>query len=391
MENDDLERLKARRKRIAFGAFGGVVLAMLLAIGLYARYSRSHLSTDDAFVEGTVHTIASRVEGTVLRVRVEDNESLREGDLLVELDPELYEKRVLEAEAGARSESGRAEEISSMIEVQNRKIAAAEAALERTRLSAEEIEAAVRVREAEVRARRAVYEQGELDVSRAENLLGREVISKSRYDSARTAYETARAEFNAAEELRAQAEVSLRAQHSAIREAEAVMRAERAVLGKLRASLSAQQDEARRRKALRDIAGLNLSYTRIYAPSGGYVTRKSVEVGNHVKVGQPLMAIVSLADLHVIANYKETQVRAIRSGQRVRIKVDAYPGKIFWGKVDSVMAGTGSVFSLFPPENATGNYVKVVQRIPVKINIDETAPEYPLRVGMSVVPTILTQ
>ena len=136
MENDDLERLKARRKRIAFGAFGGVVLAMLLAIGLYARYSRSHLSTDDAFVEGTVHTIASRVEGTVLRVRVEDNESLREGDLLVELDPELYEKRVLEAEAGARSESGRAEEISSMIEVQNRKIAAAEAALERTRLSA---------------------------------------------------------------------------------------------------------------------------------------------------------------------------------------------------------------------------------------------------------------
>lgn len=391
MDTDELQSRNARRKRVAIGIFAGVVLGMLTAVVLYVGYSRTHLSTDDAFVEGTVHTIAPRIEGSVLAVHIDDNESVHGGDLLLEIDPEVYEKKVLEAEAGVGSESGRVSEITSMIDVQHRKIAAAEAALERARLSREELEAAVRVREAEVGARRAVFEQGEIDVRRAENLLGREVISQSRYDSVSTAYETARAELRAAEELREQAEVSLRAQDSAIREAQAVVKAEKAVLSKLRASRLAQRDEVQRRKAQRDIARLNLSYARIYAPSDGYVTRKAVEVGNHVKVGQPLMAVVSLQDLYVLANYKETQVRSIRAGQRVRIKVDAYPGEVFWGTVNSVMAGTGSVFSLFPPENATGNYVKVVQRIPVKINIDKTDSKHQLRIGMSVVPTILTQ
>jgi len=139
-------------------------------------------------------------------------------------------------------------------------------------------------------------------------------------------------------------------------------------------------------------AELNLSYTRIIASSDGFITKKSVQTGNQVKDGQPLMAVVDLDNLHVIANYKETEMERIRPGQPVRITVDAYPGKVFTGKVDSIMAGTGVSFSLFPAENATGNYVKVVQRIPVKIVLEPGADkDHLLRVGMSVVPTVLAK
>jgi membrane fusion protein, multidrug efflux system len=137
---------------------------------------------------------------------------------------------------------------------------------------------------------------------------------------------------------------------------------------------------------------LKKSYTLIYAPSSGYVTKKSVEVGNQIQAGQPLMAIVPLADVWIIANYKETQLEGVKPGQKVVIEVDSYPGKKFSGKVESIMAGTGAAFSLFPPENATGNYVKVVQRVPVKIILDAgTDPNKLLRVGMSVEPTIMVE
>ncbi|MDO9530463.1 MAG: HlyD family secretion protein [Syntrophales bacterium] len=132
------------------------------------------------------------------------------------------------------------------------------------------------------------------------------------------------------------------------------------------------------------------SYTKIYAPSHGYVTKKSVEVGNQIQIGQPLMAVVPLDDVWVTANYKETELDKVKPGQRVEIRVDTYSGKVFEGTVQSIMAGTGAVFSLFPPENATGNYVKVVQRIPVKIVLDKGSNrDHIFRIGMSVVPTII--
>lgn len=137
---------------------------------------------------------------------------------------------------------------------------------------------------------------------------------------------------------------------------------------------------------------LNYGYTKIYSPSDGFVTKKAVEAGNQIQAGQPLMAIVPIGGLYVTANYKETQLENVKPGQKAEIKIDTYPGKVFVGKVNSIMAGTGSVFSLFPPENATGNYVKVVQRIPVKIVFDkDTDPEHILRMGMSVEPTIIIE
>ena len=179
-----------------------------------------------------------------------------------------------------------------------------------------------------------------------------------------TAYEVAVAQVKAAEEQLRQAESQKLTQASTIRQKEATAA----------------------------LADLNYEYTKIYAPVDGYVTKKSVQTGNQIQPGQPLMAVVSLDDIWVTANYKETEMGNIRPGQEVKITVDSYPGKVFKGKVDSIMAGTGVSFSLFPAENATGNYVKVVQRIPVKIVLDEgTDKDHILRVGMSVEPTVIAK
>ncbi len=179
-----------------------------------------------------------------------------------------------------------------------------------------------------------------------------------------TGYDVARAQVKAAEEQLRQAESQKFTQVSTIQQKDATAA----------------------------LADLNIEYTKIYAPVDGYITRKSVQLGNQIMAGQPLMALVSLNDIWVTANYKETEMGNIKPGQEVEIEVDSYPGKVFRGKVDSIMAGTGVSFSLFPAENATGNYVKVVQRIPVKILLEPGADkDHLLKVGMSVEPTVLAK
>lgn len=273
----------------------GIVVAAGLAIGyFYNSYRTTHIATDDAFIDGNIHTIAARVSGSVRTVAVADNQRVDRGDLLVELDP---------ADHRSRAEAARAN-----LELQR---------------------ATLRFAESERKRAKALYDEN--------------VNSADRYDRALANVEIAQAQVKLAEEQLRQAE-------------------------------------------------LNLGYTRVTAPAAGYVTRKSVQTGNQVKDGQPLMAVVDLDNLFVIANYKETELARIRPGQAVEITVDAYPGRKISGRVDSVMAGTGVSFSLFPAENATGNYVKVVQRIPVKIVLDPGADkDRLLRVGMSVVPTVLAK
>ena len=273
---------------IAGLAVGFAFLAVVI-IGGFTR-----VETDDAYVTGRIHNIAPKISGTVQKVHVEDNQDVRKGDLLVEIDPVDYELKVNEAKA------------------------------------------AVGVRE-------ATYEQAGRDKKRAEALYKDAVFSKERYENISTAYDLAKAQLKAA---RSQLKIAQR----------------------------------------------NLEYTKIAAPADGSVTSKSVENGNQVAPGQPLLAVVALHDIWVVANYKETQLKNVKPGQRAEIKVDTYPGKIFIGHVDSIMAGTGAAFSLFPPENALGNYVKVVQRVPVKIVFDKPADKKEaLRIGMSCVPTIITK
>jgi membrane fusion protein (multidrug efflux system) len=256
----------------------------------------------------------------------------------------------------------------------------------------DQLAAAVSARQAEVRARDASLQQAKLDLVRAEKLAKQEVIPQSRLDRAKTAFEMESATLNAAEELKRQAEAALRSHESSEAQVMAQLKAEEASLERTRAFLNTQKEEIARRQTQVDMAKLRLSYSLVTAPADGFVTRMSTEIGNTVQAGQPLMSLVSLDEAFVLANYKETRIDRILPGQKVRIRIDAYPDREFTGRVDSVMAGAGSAFTLFPPENASGNYVKVVQRVPVKITFDDLEDARPyLKVGISAVPTILTK
>jgi membrane fusion protein (multidrug efflux system) len=290
------------------------------------------------------------------------------------------------------SEEGKLSAATAQIMAQEKRVTAMEASLSRTIASRQELLAAVSARQAQVQAKSAALDQNRLDLSRAERLSEQEVIPKSRFDQARTAYEVASASLTSSVELKNQAQVALDAHESTVAQARAQVKAEEAALERARANLSTQKGQIARRKAQLESARLRLSYTDITAPADGFVTRLSAEVGNTVMAGQPLMSLVNLEEAYIVANYKETRIGRFKKGQKVTIKIDSYPGEKFEGTLDSIMAGTGAAFTLFPPENASGNYVKVVQRVPVKITFDDLDEVRPLlRVGMSVVPTILVE
>ncbi|UFS69696.1 HlyD family secretion protein [Geomonas sp. RF6] len=332
-------------KRLNKRQRGAIILAILCigsaVFGVHQWVkSKTHIETDNAFIESHVHSVSSRIPALVKRVAVVDNQFVHKGDLLVELDTSDYQAR--------------AETAAAALDLARNETAGDAAQLEGAR--------------ATVGLAKARLEQAEIDLKRAEALFAKEVIPREQLDKLKTARTVAQMQLRESQEgeRRAQATLGMTSQ------------------GKKDAKVAQRQSQLAEAK-------LSLSYTRIVAVSDGYITKKSVEPGNYVQPGQPLMALVSLQDSWVTANYKESQLTDVRPGQRVEFSVDAYPGLSFRGNVESLMAGTGAAFSLLPPENATGNYVKVVQRVPVRIAIDAASdPNHLLRVGMSVVPTILT-
>jgi len=347
---------------MVLGLVAVVFLGGLIGLLYYMHYRSTHVATDDAFVTGRIHVIASKVPGTVIRIAVADNQFVKQDDTLVEIDEKDYDVRVRETSSAVHAEKAREKEISLKVDVARRQ-------LEEYRYRLESTRANLRLQEVQAR-------QAEVDLRRAAQLMEKKIIAEERYDRAWTASQTALAQVEAAREQVKQAEAALSTQRSLILQMESASRSQEATVRQREESLQADL--------------LRKSYTKIVAPADGYVTRRAVEVGNQVQAGQPLMAVVVLGDVWIVANYKETQLERMKPGQKVEIRVDGYPGRTFAGRVDSIMAGTGAVFSLFPPENATGNYVKVVQRIPVKIVLDkDTDPEHVLRVGMSVEPTVL--
>lgn len=329
-----------KRRRAGAILFILVVGVAVSSLWLWFK-SKTHVTTDDAFVDSHIYSVSARVPGTVTRVLVNDNQFVKKGDLLVELDPVDYRVRV--ANALANLDIAKNETTSNYAQVD-----AARAALN---------------------SDKAKLEQAELDLARGKALFQKEVLPKEQLDRLETARRVAAAKLT---------------------ETEGQVRRALALLGL--EGTGGKDAQIARRKAELEESRLNLSYTKVYAPADGYITRKSVEPGNNVQPGQPLMAMVALNEAWITANYKESQLTHMAPGQKVQFTVDTYPGRTFTGTVDSIMAGTGAAFSLLPPENATGNYVKVVQRIPVKIAINkESDPQRLLRVGMSVVPTILTE
>ena len=391
----------------------GVVVIAIIGVVLWFVFGGSSESTDDAQIDAHVTPIAARVGGIVTRVAVDDNQFVEAGALLVELDPRDYQVAVdkaraelADAEAGAMAARSNvpitATAATSGVTTARGGIAQAEGAVA---AAEKEVEAArarlataqARQREAEANAAKATR-----DVERLRGLLAKDEVSQQQFDAANAAAEAQRAAVESARSQVTEAEAGIRVAESRLTQARAGAQQAQAELATAqtgpeqlaatKARASAAEARVQQSRATLAQAELNLQYTTIKAPARGVASRKSVNVGQVVQPGQPLLALVEIDAVWVTANFKETQLRDMRPGQRATVKVDAFGGREYTGKVDSIAGATGARFSLLPPENATGNFVKVVQRVPVKIVLDAGQdPERLLRPGMSVVPKVSTK
>lgn len=339
-----------------------MALALVGAVAFATSYlltSMGRESTDDAFVGAHVTQVSAKVSGRIATVNAEDNQHVEANALLLELDPRDYQAVVQQRQAAVQSASAKRDSA-------QRSLTQAEARLVT-------LDADIAASRAQVTSASADAERAADDLRRSQQLVRSGAISKQEFEHASTAAQGQNATVEATKKRVAAAEAQLVEGKAAVATAQAQIQSAEADIEQAKAALAA--------------AELDLSYTRIVAPQAGRVTNRSVEVGNFVQVGQVLLSIVPI-EQWVTANFKETQLHEMREGQPVSIRIDAYPGREWRGHVDSIQRGSGAQFSLLPPENATGNYVKVVQRVPVKILFDEQHPT-PLGPGMSVIPTVL--
>jgi len=376
----------------------GAALVIVLGILLFWWWSSLWESTDDAQIDGHLNQVSARITGHVKRVNFEDNQFARRGTVLVEIDPTdyqvAYQRAVAEeAEAIAAVDAARiGVPITSTTTVSQ--VSGAQARVESARAG---IVAAGRQYEA-ARARlaeaKAVSEKYQSDLRRYTPLVQKDVISKQQYDQVVSAATSSVATVQAADAAARASAQQVRQARDQLAQMEAELASARTGPQQVtvsRSRLQSAEAALKRASAAVEQARLNLQYTNVVAPVDGITGRKTVEVGQNVQPGQILFYLVPVEDIWVTANFKENQLRHIRPGQRVEIDVDTY-GLTYDGYVESIGAASGARFSLFPPENATGNYVKVVQRIPVRIRFARGQdPRHLLRPGMSVVPTVRVQ
>jgi membrane fusion protein (multidrug efflux system) len=344
---DNAESANGRTKKLTLRWMAAAaVLAGLIVGAYYFVYSLSHESTDDAYVTGTIVPVAPEIRGRVVNVYITDNQYVRAGAPLLDIFPQDYADTAGERVQAVSTLVAEKVELQASLKQRQKALAQAQANL------------------AAAQAEQALAEK---DFDRYKRLVKEDAATRSQYDNVESRLAVAHARKEAAS--------------SAVGEA---LEAIEAARGKL----ATQDFRIRQAQAAHRLAELNLARTTLVAPVSGRIAKKSVDPGKYVQPGQALLAIVQ-QDTWVVANYKETQVGKMAVGQPVEIKVDAYPGITFRGHVDSLQPGTGAVFSLLPPENATGNFVKVVQRLPVKILVDSPFdPRHPLWPGLSVAPTV---
>ncbi|HSY74585.1 MAG TPA: HlyD family secretion protein [Dongiaceae bacterium] len=338
-----------------------LVFAVLLFFGIaYLADVFTHESTDDAFVAGHIVSIAPRIAGQVAAVHVLDNQMVRSNDLLVEIDPADYAVTVAQKQSAAASQEANFRTVVAAYELMRVKVSTAEAT--------------ARKAQADMNAAAATATNALANFKRAQDLVNDKTISQQEFDAAQTADDKAQADYRSAQE-------NLSVENSHVDEAQKQLAA---VFEEKDMALS-QFNESQTNVAA---AKLNLSYTKIFAPADGRVTRKAVEAGDYLEVGQQIMSLVPV-EVWVVANFKESQLKKMRPGQPVTVAIDALGGREFRAHVDSVQAGSGAQFSLLPPENATGNFVKVIQRVPVKIVFDEPLPaDKTIGPGLSVTPSV---
>ena len=390
-----------------------VLLLAIAGVAVWLWVTAGHESTDDAQIDAHLTQIAARIGGTITKVLVDDNQQVEAGAVLVELDPRDYQVTVdrmraelADAEANAiaarsnvpitsATASGNLTTARGGVTQAQSGVAASEKEVEAAR--ARLITAQARLREAEANATKAAR-----DVERLRGLLAKDEVSQQQFDATSAAADAQRASADSARSQVAEAEAGIRVAESKLIQAQAGEQQAHAELQTAQTAPSliqatqarASAADARVQTARANLAQaeLNLQYAVVKAPVRGVVSKKGINVGQVVQQGQPLLAIVQLDEVWVTANFKETQLKDVRPGQRAAADVDALGGRDFKGKVDSIAGATGARFSLLPPENATGNFVKVVQRVPVKIVLDAGQdPEHLLRPGMSVNATVYTK
>ena len=391
--------------------YAGGALVLTVAAVLFAYYYNRE-STDDAQIDGHITPMASKVYGRVAQVLVEDNQPVKAGQVLVKIDPRDYQAALDQAKASlalAESEARSAgvdvprtrENVASGNSNADAQLIGSQADLARAQATYEQSQTAdLAWAQANVEKSRANAELAKADLARYLPLMEKGEISKQQYDAAKANADASASALKADQEKLAQAQRNVEVTKAQLDAAKAHVEQARAGVSSALAdvkqvSMKAADAQAKLAKveqarAALDAAQLNLSYTEITAPVDGVATHKQVETGQIVQAGQGLLVVVPLQNVWVTANFKETQLKNMKPGQKAEVKVDTY-GKTFSGHLDSIAGATGSVLSLLPPENATGNFVKVVQRIPVKIVLDPIPAEKAvLRPGMNVNATVIT-
>ena len=394
-EDTELHHVVPRARR-RFFIIGAVVL-VLLGVALYWWHSTYYEGTDDAQIDGNLVQISARVKGYVSQVNVEDNQQVQKGQVLVEIDPRDAQATLDQGEAALATAKANYEAALVSVPITSTSTGATlssaaagvQVALSTISASEKQLDAA----QAQLLSAQADNTKAQLDLQRYTPLVQRDVVSKQQFDAVVATAASANAKVAAAEAniqgARDQVRVSndklasARADYNSAQSGPKQVAAQRAKADAAAAQVQAAEAEL-------ETDRLNLSYTKIIAPDTGIVNKKTVQVGQNVSAGQTLMTLIPLTNIWVTANFKETQLDNMRVGQLATFTVDAYGGRTYHAKVTQIGGATGSMLSLFPPENATGNYVKVVQRIPVRLDLSnpQEDTDHLLRPGMSVTPSV---
>ena len=377
-----------------------VAIVVVVLVGWFWWESRHWESTDDAEIDGHIYPVSARVGGQVIKVNYDDGQIVHKGDVLVQIDPTDYQVALARAQADYQDQQAQAEAAQFGVPVSSvgslSQIRSASADMDSAQAGVTAALKQAEAAQAQVLEAQADAQKLNTDVERYRQLLGKREISQQQFDQATAAAIAANATVSARQAALLAAQAQVKQAQSRIEQATAEIRNARATPNTVAATQAKAKSAdalAQRSKAALDQAQLNLSYTTIVAPVDGVVGKRSVQVGANVSSGQDLMAIVPLREIWVTANFKETQLARMGPPQAAKIKVDTYGGRKWDGRVTSIGGATGAKYSLLPPENATGNYVKVVQRIPVRIDFDGSdKPDFNkdglLRPGMSVLPDV---
>jgi len=393
-ESGEKPKQKSRRRFIIIA----VVMVLIVGALLFWWRSTFYEDTDDAQINGHLIQISTRIAGQVIKINVEENQAVDAGTVIAELDPRDFEVAVQQDEANLQAAEAAYESAKVNVPITGISTGSTlrstssdvEGAQAQVGASRQQLQGA----QAQVAQADANYIKAKLDLERYTPLVQKDVISKQQFDQAVATADADKAAVDNAKANVAVAQAQIRVSEERVKQAIAQFQnaqsaPQQVKAQKARADQAAAQVEQAR--AQLEQAKLNLSYTKVIAPVAGIITRKSVEVNQNVSVGQNLLTLVSLDDVWITANFKETQLREMRAGQAVTVAVDAYGGRKYDAKVTQIGGATGSVLSLFPPENATGNYVKVVQRVPVRIDLTDPKDEnkdHLLRPGLSVEPKV---